>query len=99
MRLAWGEFLNWLEKSERQCPAATVKQLREQINGKAGDLKQEVFDGLVESPHLMEVMVIWREFVEKLHCSNGELSAYLMSYVDMVEGVVLGLLHASQERN
>lgn len=69
------------------------------INGMARALKQEVFDGLVESSLLTEVMTMWREFLEKLPCSNGELSAYWMSYVDMVEGVVLGLLRASRESN
>ena len=43
IRLARGEFLNWLEKSERQRPAAAVRQLLERINGMASDLKKEVF--------------------------------------------------------
>ena len=42
-------------------------------------------------------MTMWREFLNNLRESNGELSAFWMSYVDMVEGIVLGLLRASRE--
>ena len=37
--------------------------------------------------------------MEKLRCNNGELSAFWMSSLEMVESVVLGLLRASREGN
>ena len=53
----------------------------------------------MQSSLLTELMTLWRDFVEHLRHNNGELSAYWMSYVDMVEDVVLGLLRASREGN
>ena len=44
-------------------------------------------------------MGLWGDFLEHLHHSNGELSAYWMSYIDIVENVVLGLLRAARESN
>ena len=38
-----------------------------------------------------------REFLNHLRQNNSELSAFWMSYVDMVEGIVLGLLRVSRE--
>ena len=54
---------------------------------------------MFESPVLCHVMAIWREFLDHLRHDLGELSAFWMSYVDMVEGVVLGLLRTSREGN
>ena len=44
-----------------------------------------------------QVMNMWREFLNNLRQNNSELSAFWMSYVDMVEGIVLGLLRTSLE--
>ena len=40
---------------------------------------------------------MWKEFLNHLRQNNGEISAFWMSYVDVVEGIVLGLLRASHE--
>ncbi len=44
-------------------------------------------------------MTRWMDFLEHLCHQNGELSASWMSYIDMMENVVLGLLRASREGN
>lgn len=44
-------------------------------------------------------MSLWNDFLEHLRHSNGELSAYWMSYIDMVENVVPGHLRGSHEGN
>ncbi|KAK3728046.1 hypothetical protein QZH41_015787, partial [Actinostola sp. cb2023] len=98
MRLAWGEFMKWLENSDPELLIA-VKLLLEKVSAMASDLKQEAFDDLLQSPLLTQVMTMWSEFLEKLRHSNGELSAFWMTYVDAVEGIVLGLLRASREGN
>lgn len=78
MRLAWDEFLIWLEKNAPEI-LVTVNSLLGQVNAMANDLKQEVFDELQQSRLLTEVMTTWREFLEKLRRSNGELSSFWMS--------------------
>jgi hypothetical protein len=99
MRLAWREFLKWLEKSENERHMVSVNLLLQLISDMARDLKQEVLDDLLKSPLMNEVMVVWRGFLDRIRKKNGSLSALWMTYVDMVEGVVLGLLRASREGN
>ena len=45
----------------------------------------------------LKVMTAEREFLNHLRVSSGELSAFWMSYVDMVEELALGLLRATRE--
>ena len=49
---------------------------------------------LLQSPLSAELIILWTDFLEHLHHNSGELSAFWMSYIDMVEDVVLGLLRA-----
>ena len=42
---------------------------------------------------------MWNSFLEHLRSDNGDLSAYWMSYIDMVENIILGLLRGSREGN
>ncbi len=62
-------------------------------------VSQQEFEELLQTPLLVQVMTLWNNFLEHLRHNNGELSAYWMSYIDMVEDVVLGLLRASREGN
>ena len=61
------------------------------------DLKQEKMTNLLQSPLSAELITLWTDFLEQLRHNNGELFAFWMSYIDMVEDVVLGLLRASRE--
>ena len=61
------------------------------------DLNQQSFDKLLESPVFTKLMTQWANFLEHLCHNNGELSAFWMSYTDMMENVVLGLLRATRE--
>lgn len=54
---------------------------------------------LLQSPLIAELMTLWKDFLEHLRHNNGEVSAYWMSYIDMVDNVVLGLLRTSREGN
>lgn len=96
MRLAWAEFLRRLESSDPNHRIAVASFL-EQVDTLANNVKGESFGQLLKCPVLPQVMIMWREFLKHLRESNGELSAFWMSYVDMVEGIVLGLLRASRE--
>jgi len=96
MRLAWTEFMRRLESSDPN-HRITVASFLEQVDTLANNLKEESLDQLLQCPVLPQVMTMWREFLNHIRQSNGELSAFWMSYVDMVEGIVLGLLRASRE--
>ena len=97
MRLAWAEFMVWVDNIQDK--SAVIKSFLDQVNNMVDDLNQQNFNNLLQSPLLAELMILWRDFLEHLRHNNGELSEYWMSYIDMVEDIVLGLLHASREGN
>lgn len=94
MRLAWAEFMLWVENNMRE-KSAVIKLFLDQMNTMDGDFNEQKFNTMLQSPPLAELMTLWREFLEHLRHNNGELSAYWMSYINMVENVILGLLRAS----
>ena len=88
--------MRWLETNDPD-HHITVVSFLEQVDTFASNLKQEGFDQLLQSQVLPQVMTMWKEFLNYLRHNNGELSAFWMSYMDRVEGIVLGLLRASRE--
>ena len=40
---------------------------------------------------------MWNDFLNYLRHDNGELSAFWMIYVDVIQDILLGLLRASRE--
>ena len=97
MRLAWEEFLLWAE--DNQEARTTIEAFVDKVNSMVCDVNQQEFDDLLDSPLLAKLMTLWSDFLEHLHHKNGELSTYWMSYVDIVESVMLGLLRVSREGN
>ena len=97
MRLAWAEFILWMEDNLEV--TAMIKTFVDEVNIIIYDLNQQNFDKLLDSPLLAKLMTLWNSFLEHLGHNKGELSAYGMSYMDMVENVVFGLLRDSREGN
>ena len=98
IRLVWGEFTCWVEENVPH-RAAVIKSFLEKINSLVSELNQEQLCKLLESTLLTELITLWRNFLEYLRANNGELSSFWMSYIDIVESVVLSLLRASREGN
>lgn len=73
--------------------------LFEQVNITVSDLNQRNLNTLLHSQLFTKLIIKWNSFLSHLRCNNGELSAYWMSYIDLVENVVLGLLRGSREGN
>lgn len=96
MRLAWEEFTPWVEKNAPE-RSWMIKSFLEDVKDMTSDLNQEKMTNLLQSPHSAELITLWTDYLEHLRHNNGELSAFWMSYIDMVEDVVLGLLRASRE--
>ena len=90
------EFL-WAEDNEEA--STTIEAFVDKVNSMVYDVNQQEFDDLLDSPLLAKLMTLWSDFLEHLRHNNGELSTYCMSYIDIVESVVLGLLSASREGN
>ena len=43
------------------------------------------------------VLRLWNDLLNYLRHENGELSAFWMTYVDIIQDILLGLLRASHE--
>ena len=97
MRLAWEEFM--LPMEGNQAANATIRAFTKEVNNMVCDVNQQKFDSLLNNPLLAQLMTLWNSFLDYLHCDNGELSAFWMSYIDFMENVILGLLHGSREGN
>jgi len=97
MRLIWAQFLIWTKNDHES--NTTAKMFFEQVNITVSDLNQRNLNTLLHSQLLIKLIIKWNSFLSHLRCDNGELSAYWMSYIDLVENVVLGLLRGSHEGN
>ena len=97
MRLVWAEFLLWKENDQEA--SSIIGEFLSKVNDMACDLNQQNFSKLLNSTLLTKLISMWNSFLEHLHRDNGELSAYWMSYIDMVENIILDLLHGSREGN
>ena len=53
---------------------------------------------LLQRPLIPDLMSLWKDFLAHLRHNKGEVLAYWMSDIDMVENAVLGLLRSSFPR-
>ena len=97
MRLAWAEFTLWADNKEET--STVIKSCVDKVNNIDDDLNHQNFSDLLDCPQFLELATLWRDFLEHLRHNNGELSEFWMSYIDMIEHVILGLLRASREGN
>lgn len=95
MRLMWSEFSLWLDEDEK----GMVDSVVDEIKVLRKDLNQNNFEGLLNSSKFDAVLNLWNKFLDHLRYENGDSSAFWMSYIDMVEGILLNLLRGSREGN
>ena len=98
LRLIWKQFIPWVSANH----ANKVGQVREvvaKVNEMAEAVSQEQFDSILHSQSLEELYQLWDQYLQYLRADNGDLSAFWMSYLDIVEDVLLGLIRASREGN
>ena len=68
-----------------------VKVLTENLN-------QDNITKILEDTTFQNVVLpLWSEFLYRLRNDNGELSTSWMSYIDLVEDVLLAMLHVCHE--
>jgi len=59
------------------------------VDNMACDLNQQNFISLLQNPFFSKLMPFWNNFLDHFHHNNGDISAYWMSYIDMVENILL----------
>ena len=89
----------WVEDNIQDM-TIVIKTFLDQVNRITDDLNQQRFSDLLQSSLLLaELIPLWKDFLQHLHHNSGELAAFGMSYIDMVEDILIGLLRASCEGN
>ena len=97
MRLVWKGFIPWLHENHEDS--------KDVVNAVFNDLKKsqdeacgEEFEKQMASPLLTQFETLFVLYMGFLRVSNGKLSEFWISYLDMTE-ILLGLLRASREGN
>ena len=89
LRIAWKGFLIWIEKSH----AISVERITKLLTPVAqfhDDIGQHSFEILLEHDDLEHIALLWNEYLDYLRHDNGDLSAFWMSYLDIVGEILLG---------
>lgn len=97
MRVALEGFYPWLDKS---CPedSTRVQKCLYDITNLTDDWREETHDTVIQSKVFQHFSELFDEYTDHLRHTNGPLSAFWMSYIDMVE-LLLQMIRASRERN
>jgi len=96
--MIWQCFLPWV-KDNHPDKLETVNQLEDLVKNFHDDVGQIAFESLLQESLLTYVLDLWNDFLNYLRHDNGELSAFWMTYVDIIQDILLGLLRASREGN
>ena len=97
-RLIWKQFIPWVSANHAN-KVCDVHLVEAEVDGMAEALSQEQLDTILGSHSLLQVYQLWDQYLQYLRTENGDLSAFWMSYIDIVEDVLLGLIRASREGN
>lgn len=97
LRLAWKEFLLWMQEHHAD-HVPSVEAGLEVIRDLHEDLSQKVFEETLMNEELQGLMHYFTEYMDELRNNNGPLSAYWMSYIDMVS-ILIGLIRGTREGN
>ena len=71
----------------------------EEVTNLHNDLCQTNLEILLVHEDLTQTALLWDEYLQDLQYDNGDLSVFWMLYVDIVDGILLGLIRASREGN
>ncbi|KAL8572154.1 hypothetical protein ACOMHN_057829 [Nucella lapillus] len=74
-----------------------VNQLQDLVVNFHDDVGQAAFESLLQQSVVTYVLHLWNDFLNYLRHDNGELSAFWMTYVDIIQDILLGLIRASHE--
>ncbi|KAL8570914.1 hypothetical protein ACOMHN_023587 [Nucella lapillus] len=96
LRMIWQCFLPWV-KDNHPDKLEAVNQLQDLVVNFHDDVGQAAFKSLLQQSVVTYVLHLWNDFLNYLRHDNGELSAFWMTYVDIIQDILLGLLPASRE--
>ena len=97
MRLAWKGFLAWLTEKHSQYIDDLTKTLQLIASFCEGPSQDSLFTVSCNAT-CITIFKLFNEYLDFLRHGYGDLSAFWMSYIDMVD-ILFGLLRASREGN
>ena len=98
LRLAWAGFQPWLkEHFPEECGIIDDTRILMKNMGIA-DIDQLKEEKIENDTSYKKMIAYFNEYLKHLHDSNGQLSSFWMSYVDMIE-ILLAFIRASRESN
>ncbi|KAL8580256.1 hypothetical protein ACOMHN_039318 [Nucella lapillus] len=74
-----------------------VNELEDLVENFHDDVEQATFESLLDQTQVTDVFHLWNEFLHHLRHTNGELSAFWMTYADIIQNILLGLIRSSRE--
>ena len=97
MRLVWKGFIPWLQENHEDSKDV-VNAVFNDLNKLQDEACGDEFKKQMASPLLTQFETLFVLYMGFLRVSNGKLSEFWISYLDMTE-ILLGLLHASRKGN
>ena len=97
LRLVWKRFYAWLEANHMEDfrdLTGTTQAMKELANNVSSD----GLDTAMLDQSVCAVILRFKEFLSHLRTSHGQLAAFWMSFIDLVD-TLLGLIRASREGN
>ena len=93
-RLVWKGFKTWIEKFPEK--KEFIQGFFISLKPLYDDVCQTEQENVLSSQTFSEFMALYDTYLEYLRSSNGKLSSFWMSYIDIVE-IMLNLVRASRE--
>uniref|UniRef100_H3AH91 Uncharacterized protein n=1 Tax=Latimeria chalumnae TaxID=7897 RepID=H3AH91_LATCH len=87
LRIAWKDFYSWLEEHHLE----DTPKLHD-------NTYHDTLDAVLQYPSCTQILQLFSKYLNLLRHGSGQLAAFWMSYIDLVE-ILLGLLCASREGN
>ncbi|KAL8603442.1 hypothetical protein ACOMHN_053109 [Nucella lapillus] len=89
-------FIPWL-KGNYPDKLTDVNELEDLVENFHDDVQQSTFESLLDQTQVTDVFHLWNEFLHHMRHTNGELSAFWMICVDIIQNILLGLIRSSRE--
>ena len=93
------QFIPWVVSANHANRVPEVREVEAKVSEIVEAFSQEQFDGTVNSQSMEELYKLWDPYLQYLSAENEDLSAFWISYIDIVENVLLGLIRTSREGN
>ncbi len=98
MRLVWRAFLMWVNDNHPN-KQEHLEEFLEYVSDLHDEMSSDALDQTYAQPCFTDIAQLFAQYLDHLRVSNGPLSTFWMSYIDMVGSILLALIRSSREGN